>query len=69
MKSAEKHLLEAYQQQPTFPRYQMGLATYYLDVEQDAEAAMKYIKSLVELDPAHPGYQALMDKANGMLNQ
>ena len=63
--SAEKHLLEANRQQPDNPQYLMGISAYYLHV-RDAAKAMKYIKPLLELDPAHPGYQALLNSAKSI---
>ena len=58
----EKHFLEAYTQAPDNPAYQLGLATYYIHVE-DGEKAMGYIKQLLESDPRHPGYRSLREAA------
>ncbi len=61
----EKHLLEAYRQQPSMPRYLMGLATYYLRFEQPQEA-LKYIQPLIEMDSRNQGYQGLLKQAQAM---
>ncbi|MDG1872441.1 MAG: multiheme c-type cytochrome [Mariniblastus sp.] len=58
----ERHLLEAYRQQPEMPIYLMGLAVYYVDVENGTEA-LKYINSLLKIDPRNSGYQSLFEKA------
>jgi predicted CXXCH cytochrome family protein len=64
--ATEKHLLEAYRQQSENPMYLMGLATYYIYVEQP-ETALRYIQALLKQDPQHDGYQALADQAQQML--
>ena len=56
------HLHEAHKQQPEMPTYLMGLVTFYIHVE-DGESALKYIRTLLKLDPRHPGYKALFEEA------
>ena len=63
---AEKHLLEAYHQQPTTPQYLMGLATYYVQFDKPREA-LKYIRPLIETDSQNQGYQSLLEKAQSMM--
>ena len=65
MAAAEKHLLEAHQQQPENAQYLMGLAAYYLQV-RDATKAMEYIDPLLKIDPRHPGYQGLLNSAKSI---
>jgi predicted Zn-dependent protease len=62
----EKHLLEAHAQQPENPMYLMGLSTYFIHVKQP-QVALKYIEPLVKMDSQHPGYRALADQANQMI--
>ncbi len=62
----ETHLLEAYRQEPTMPRYLMGLATYYIKFEKPIEAK-KYVDALIEIDPKNQGNQALLRQVQGML--
>jgi len=64
---AEKHLLEAYRQQPEMDRYMMGLATYYVQFGNPKEALV-YIRLLLEIDPNNQGYRALFSKAKAMLD-
>ena len=64
--ATEKHLLEAIAQQPDDAMYLMGLATYYLQVEAP-EKAKDYIDQLIQQDPNHPGYQALLQQAQQQL--
>ena len=66
LEATKKHLLEAYRQAPESPAYQMGMATYYVHVE-DGEEAMKYISQLLQSDPRHPGYQSLRDTAKRLM--
>ncbi len=68
IESTETHLLEAYKQLSDNPTYQMGLATYYIHVE-NGEEAMTYVKQLLKSDPRHPGYQSLRDAANQLINE
>ncbi|MFK7769812.1 MAG: tetratricopeptide repeat protein [Mariniblastus sp.] len=68
LRSAETHLLEAHRQQPGNPRYLMGLAAFYLEVRDGAEA-LNYINPLIKLDPQHPGYQALLNSARSIQEQ
>ena len=68
IESTKKHLLEAYTQAPDNPVYQMGLATYYVHVE-DGEKAMGYIEQLLESDPRHPGYRSLREAASKLIGQ
>ena len=64
---AEKHLLEAYRQQPEMARYMMGLATYYVQFGNPKEALI-YIRLLLEIDSTNQGYRALFSKAKAMLD-
>lgn len=64
---AEKHLLEAYRQQPELARYLMGLATYYVQFGNPKEALV-YIRLLLEIDSNNQGYRALFAKAKAMLD-
>lgn len=63
----EKHLLEAFRQEPEMPRYLMGLATYYIKFENPKEA-LKYIQPLIKIDPRNQGYQGLLNQAQDMID-
>jgi tetratricopeptide (TPR) repeat protein len=62
----EKHLLEAYRQEPETPRYLLGLATFYIQFDKPKDA-LNYIRPLIELDPQNQGYQSLLKKAQSMI--
>lgn len=68
LESAEKHLLEAYRQQPEESTYLFGLAAYYLRVEKGDEA-MKYIGPLLKQDPRNAGYQSLFEQAKALMEK
>jgi len=68
IESTEKHLLEAYTQAPDNSAYQMGMATFYVHVE-DGEKAMVYVDKLLEGDPQHPGYRSLREAASKLIGQ
>lgn len=57
--ATEKHLLEAYRQEPATPTYLLGLATYYVEV-REPEKALPLVNALLEQDPGNLGYQSLL---------
>ncbi|MEL7496923.1 MAG: cytochrome c3 family protein [Planctomycetota bacterium] len=62
LEKTEKHLKIAHEQQPENETYLLGLATYYVQV-QNAEAAIQFTDQLLSLDPNHQGYQNLKTAA------
>jgi tetratricopeptide (TPR) repeat protein len=65
MNDTEKHMKIAYEQQPDNPRYAMGLATFYLQMN-DAKKAVPFVEQLLDISPDDPGYQALKRQLDSM---
>ena len=65
MKQTEKHLKIAHQQLPNNQRYLLGLATYYVQVNQPDEA-MKFINSLLVIEPNNVEFKNLRQQAISM---
>jgi tetratricopeptide (TPR) repeat protein len=62
----EKHLQIALERRPFDPTYLLGMTTYYKAIEQ-WDKAQETCRTLLQLDPRHPGYQSLWREAAARL--